>query len=141
MNLTRRMFSKVEEEFEYKGYTCLIIAQSMGYRCGYVIIPTSHEYHMVHYNDIDADIMVYGGLTYSNMGVSNVYPDEWVLGFDCGHWGDGKDIDIIRELASPRMVEHALESQGMFGFGEPAKTKKYVRSEIMHLVDQLEGCC
>lgn len=31
-----------ESKFDYKGFTCVVIFQGMGHRCGYVAIPKGH---------------------------------------------------------------------------------------------------
>lgn len=89
----------VETVFEYKGFNCVVLAQRMGFRCGYVKIPKNHKYYKVDYEKIDAD--VHGGLTYGEQ--SKEYPiateeDSYWIGFDCysGHRETSNIITVIR---------------------------------------------
>lgn len=51
----------------------------------YVEIPKNHPYYKAGYDDIDIDIEVHGGLTYSgDMGKDG----EWYLGWDYAHCED-----------------------------------------------------
>lgn len=34
---------RVEEDFEYKGFRCVVVASVMGHRSGYVQIPKGHR--------------------------------------------------------------------------------------------------
>lgn len=74
-----------------------------GWGNGYILIPKGHKYHGVHYDDIP--VYVHGGLTFSESVESikehahwgNVLPpdingDEWVIGFDTCHSGDGMEM-------------------------------------------------
>jgi len=62
------------------------------HRCGYVGVGSDHPAFEADYNNIVlTDVIVHGGLTYSNNNAS--YPVEittptWWLGFDCAHLGD-----------------------------------------------------
>jgi len=42
---------KIESDFEYKGYRCVVVFQRMGHRCGYVGITNEHPLHGVGYGD------------------------------------------------------------------------------------------
>lgn len=48
---------KLEKQFEYKGFPCVILFMPTGYRCGYVWIPKEVKI------DID-NIGCHGGITY-----------------------------------------------------------------------------
>lgn len=53
--------------------------------CGYVVIPKTHPYYGVDYEDLVDLFDVHGGLTYSG----RLYEvGEWVLGFDCNQADD-----------------------------------------------------
>lgn len=80
---------KTEKEWTTEaGLKAIVIATPMGHRCGYVSVPAEHPLHGKHYDDVDVE--VHGGLTYS---------DErdglWWFGYDCAHWEDAKDIELM----------------------------------------------
>jgi len=66
-----------------------------GWGNGYVAIPPEHPLHGKSYDEIDGNIDVHGGLTYSGSGVffglENCYVNWWVFGFDTCHYGDNKE--------------------------------------------------
>ena len=60
----------VEKQFDYKGYTCVVVMQTMGHRCGYVGIPKEHPLYNKFYED-------YLDIKKSDIGdreVSGVFP-------------------------------------------------------------------
>ena len=68
-----------------------------GWGNGYVIIFKGHPLYGKHYNDINENIYVHGGITFSShiskMGNSTGYRNEeikdgWVIGFDTAHLHD-----------------------------------------------------
>lgn len=100
------MTSVTEHHETYKGYD--IAVKRLGFkhdaievangiidlfppwRCGYVRIPKDHAYDGRHYDIINEDISVHGGLTYADKGLGDMdeWGDSWVIGFDCNHYGD-----------------------------------------------------
>lgn len=68
-------------EGEHAGFRWRVLHNSMGYRCGYILIPHGHPWHGKSYDDIPAE--VHGGLTYGD--------EEGWVGFDCAHAGDAPD--------------------------------------------------
>ena len=87
-------------------------------------------------NRLDVVIDVHGSLTYSESGEGN-YPAPstekvWWFGFDCGHYGDGKDFSI--------MDDHAREMySGCFRYYSegPVRSKEYVEKHCRLLARQL----
>lgn len=130
---------KIEKYFELDGYKCVVVGQGMGHRCGYVGIPEGHKYYRKHYDEID--VMVHGGLTYSEF--HSKYPIEtdeklWWIGFDCGHAGDGVDLDLVKELMSAEYYEHRKKIEGMFPMDDEIRSTEYVEVELHCLVAQLK---
>ena len=95
--------------FEYKGYQCRILKQSwsgkenyflMGmdsystsYYCGYVAVPKEHPFCQKNRLDLALSLSVHRGITFSQMITSksqilNDLEGEFVIGFDCKHFGD-----------------------------------------------------
>lgn len=57
--------------------------------CGYVVIPEYSPLYGVDYDDLEDNIRVHGGLTYSG----RIYGiDGYLIGFDCHHAGDNPHI-------------------------------------------------
>lgn len=82
---------KVEREWKHAGLSCAVTQSREGrFRCGYVRVPPSHPLHGKRYSDMETDLDVHGGLTFSNMEPCTEHEDGqgWWFGFDCGHWGD-----------------------------------------------------
>lgn len=146
---------KIENVFEHRGFTCVVIGQSIGHRCGYVAIPQSHKLFGVDYNEVDID--VHGGLTYGeymdadlevneNGGMYEVtgrYPKDleggnfYWLGFDCAHYNDAKDFDLIRELCDKDSADFIINLEQQFDTGGTVKDVSYVRAELVSMVDQI----
>lgn len=167
---------KVESDFTYKGYRCVVIFGDMGYRCGYVGIPVGHELYKKDYGDyldikkseieeqelgkrgmmsllfsawdnddrvkMDMYFNVHGSLTFSND-----YPDYpvesnlWWLGFDCGHYMDGKDLELMEKYwGDDPNIQRKIEIEKeyyMIGDNYPVRSKEYVENECKSLVDQI----
>lgn len=73
-------------EFEHCGLKCKILrVMTMGYLCGYVGIPETHNHYKKGYdylNKID-ELEVHGGLTFSDK--MNDEDGLWYFGFDAAH--------------------------------------------------------
>jgi hypothetical protein len=90
---------------------------------------------------MDMFFNVHGSLTYSNKGD---YPvdggDLWWLGFDCGHYDDGADLNLVEKYwgDNPR-IQKRLEIEREFPTrdGYPVRTKEYVEDECKSLVAQI----
>lgn len=76
---------------EHVGFEWMVIHNGMGYRCGYVRIPSGHPWHGES-DDSLAD--VHGGITFAapdkpcDKGGAD---DAWWIGFDCAHAWDLPD--------------------------------------------------
>ena len=128
---------KIEKDFMIDNYRCIIIGVSLGHRCGYVGLPKEHKYYGVDYDDIGID--VHGGLTFEGMG--NGYPvedDRYWIGFDCAHYNDAKDFDLIKELNDDNTYNTFYDIERRFPTGGEMRTTEYVESQIIELVNQLQ---
>ena len=167
---------KVENDFTYKGYRCVVIFTEMGYRCGYVGVPLGHPLYKKEFCDhldipkselddeelgkrgvlslfsavcddddrikMDLYFNVHGSLTYSgdNDGTYPVESNLWWLGFDCGHYGDGTDLDLVEKYwGDDPKIQHRIELEKEYPTreGYPIRSKEYVEQECMSLVDQI----
>ena len=127
----------IEEDFEYRGFRCAVIGQQLGHRCGYVGLPEGHKYYGEDYDEIPLDC--HGGLTFSRE--SDTYPVKsekplWWIGFDCAHYNDGKDKELLKALGITK-EEHPLYYDDMFGGREHVWTKEEVILEVKKMIDQL----
>lgn len=135
----------VESDFEYKRLRCIVTFGMMGHRCGYVGIPKGHKFYGKNYCDIERSIDYgdcHGGLTYSSEEEKSKYPvesDLWWFGFDCGHYMDGKDLDLAIELFPNyrEQLTKTKEVEAMFPTDEIVRNKKYVEENCKSLADQL----
>lgn len=139
----------VESDFLYQGLRCVVIFGSVGHRCGYVGVPVGHELYRTEYGDAYDKLEegVHGGLTYA--GISSDYPVEsnlWWLGFDCAHYGDGKDLELAKEYFKEdevlvKQIEITIEIEGMYPTYEPVRSQQYVENECRSLVNQINNSC
>ena len=117
---------KTEKEWTTEaGLKAIVIATPMGHRCGYVSVPAEHPLHGKDYNDVDVE--VHGGLTYS---------DErdglWWFGYDCAHWDDAKDPDLMSDEYKKAFNDWPRFNEGTI------KTLEFCVAECEALAKQLE---
>ena len=131
------MSYKVESDFEFKGCRCVVVFASMGHRCGYVGLPKEHICEGKDYDEID--VSVHGGLTYAGQG--NKYPVDdnrsWI-GFDCAHYRDAKDLDLVKELNEEHTYTTIADMERMYPIGGIIRNTEYVERELIELVKQLK---
>ena len=76
--------------------------------CGYAVIPEDHPFYGADYDDVEDDIDVHGGLTFSG-DIEDV--DGFLLGFDCAHYGDSPEVQdeeyTLKECK--KMVDQLIE--------------------------------
>jgi hypothetical protein len=129
------------------GLPCLLKRNMFGSLCGYVGVSEGHPWFGVHRNDIDDEISVHGGLTYSDFceegdeahTICHVTepgePDRlWWLGFDCGHAWDIQPGLMIYSRSTPaleELMDHLLES------GATYKPVGYVKRQCAELAAQV----
>ena len=86
---------------------------------------------------------VHGSLTYSGGGENSKYPiesDLWWFGFDCAHYGDGKDLKLAYEKFPQHRasIERSMRAEKMFQTDGILRTEEYVAEECKRLADQLK---
>lgn len=131
----------VEERFEYKGFSCVVLFLPWGYRCGYVGLPSNNEYYNVDYMNIPVDC--HGGLTYAESSLCmQDDKDIWWIGFDCAHCFDGYDLEKHKEYYKDNAEamkyidlskDYYVQLTRECGF----RDFDYVKKECMGIVDQL----
>lgn len=135
----------VEREFEHAGYKCVVTFGVLGHRCGYVGIPKTHPLYGKGYDECQ-DICCHGGLTYSGGGDKSKHPiesDLWWFGFDCAHYGDGKDLKLAYKkfLEERASIAYMMKSEQMFpeaSESDVLRTEEYVADECKRLAEQLK---
>ena len=130
---------KIEKDFIVDGFRCVIIGQRMGHRCGYIEIPKEHKLYGKDFREIDID--VHYGWTYSAY-TRNDYPaksdkDIWWIGFDCNHFGDAKDIELIKSFAKDEMTESYIEMAEILS-GGVVRSLEYIENELINAVKQIK---
>jgi hypothetical protein len=85
----------VLSEGKHLGFEWVTVSNGLGYRCGYVRLPAGHPWH----GETDSEIAcVHGGITFAEPDVpceAAGDDDAWWLGFDCAHYGDAVDPDLV----------------------------------------------
>ena len=107
---------RIESDFEYNGYRCLVRATEMGHRCGYVVLPQGHALESDS-QTVDK-LSVHGGVTFFKEVDGN-----WVVGFDCAHIGDAKDSDLV-----PEPIRAVLEGANLDSRSDEDVADKFFRS-------------
>jgi hypothetical protein len=129
----------------HAGLACFVRRGPVGALCGYVGVPAEHPLFGKGYQDVDADLDVHGGITYSDLCKGELchvpapgMPDHvWWFGFDCAHAGDvAPAMEAFRvkfiEPIHGKRPDYATEL-----WPETYKTLAYVRRETEALADQL----
>lgn len=138
----------------------VVANNTTGFRCGYVQIPGGHPLFGLDYSDVAPGILmedlaeepigkrgiislicasndkgarldilfdVHGSLTFAGPRHAK---DDWWLGFDCGHSGDGKDAAL--------MDARQNSIYARYGFSDgPVRTADYVEAECVSLAAQI----
>lgn len=93
---------------------------------------------------IEAFFQVHGGITYSGGGKNSEYPiksDLWWFGFDCGHYCDGKELELacVRFPKYRMQLLMQLEIERKYHVNdEVVRTEQYVTDECKKLAEQLK---
>lgn len=146
---------KIQFLDEETGLPCIIKRNHMGTWCGYVGVSEGHPAYDRGYNQVDDQINVHGGLTYSGRCSPHEEGEEahaichvveggeddavfW-LGFDCGHGGD-----LIPRMAAENRRRYKETGDEIWNdmsevFGDRAtyRDQSYVTAETRSLAKQL----
>jgi GNAT superfamily N-acetyltransferase len=124
------------------GRPCLVVRNHMGSLCGYVAVDPGHRLHGVSYNQVDCELEVHGGLTFSDKCDDGPHgrichiPEPgkphnvWWFGFDCGHAWD----------FTPMLHGPLMQGLGILRHAEPWAVYRgvgYVITEVQALARQL----
>jgi hypothetical protein len=148
----------IEKLFTHKGYVCIVCFNCLAHRTGYVVIPRGHSIRSK-IRDVDEVVSVYGGITYNGTLDSMLGGSEGkyleileplrynaLIGFDCGHYGDGTDVDsYLKCLANSGYSDKEIEVMSMeakafhqFNLGsETIRDIQFVEEQLMRMANQL----
>lgn len=102
-----------------------ILANPLGYRCGYLLIPNDHPWYRKHSREeAFHTVVVHGGLTFSGRLLN--FGGDWWLGFDCGHYTDKPDPYLLSPLYRSLTFEHI----------GTIRTQEFVYNELVALAAQ-----
>ena len=130
---------KIESEFDYNGYPCLVLFLSSGYRCGYVGLPKASKFYKTDFDRIP--VSCHGCLTYgqrTNKGNRNIR--AYWIGFDCCHLFDKNDYESAKKYfdsktIQPLLIVENIEKQ--FNTDSIVRTQEYCEQECRNIVDQI----
>jgi hypothetical protein len=127
----------VEHDEVKDGRRIVVVFTSMGHRCGYVGVTEGHKLHGKGYSDLDNELDVHGGLTYSghdgNYPVHNEDGVWWFVGFDCAHYNDFRDTEaMVKYGFGDRLAGYDIDMPGSY-----VRSKEYVLEECYRLADQM----
>ena len=85
------------EECEHHGLPCIVRVTSMGHKCGYIGLPSTHPLFGAHYDDVPDVVDAFGGFTFSQDGADEL----WWLGWDDAYFEkfDGDHMEETARLA------------------------------------------
>lgn len=139
----------IETGGKYKGYDWLVVFQSMGFRCGYVAIPSDHPMNESNKSCPD-NIEVHGGVTFFDENhLSKAFfgnkacTDKWI-GFDAGHSWDILDMksalkyfpDLSKEEIKHIIFMNSCRSE-ITNFDSNLRDKQYMEDQCKYMIDQL----
>lgn len=105
-----RGYTIVVKKFHEDGFYPFLIDTSVNttWFCGYAVIPEDHPFYGLDYDDVEDDIDVHGGLTFSGEFVG---VDGYLLGFDCNHYGDTPEVQDEEYTLNEckRLVDQLIE--------------------------------
>lgn len=129
----------IEADFVHMSLRCIVVAQGMGFRCGYVGVPMGHPFYQKTSstyipelkNSLDRTIEIHGGITFSEF-IPKYDNYLWWFGYDCAHAGDAYDLDLM----SPDY--RRIYSNSILTRDESAiRSKEYCIEECKKLAEQL----
>lgn len=124
--------SKIVQSFSFCGIECVVMRGAFSIN-GYAKVPRDHHYDRLHYHDIEDDISVHGGLTFSQVTIDGTW-----FGFDTCHHGDW--IDWTTGIADSYLESVPEEFRHLF-LPKPGRiwTVDDVARETKRLAAQLSG--
>ena len=99
---------------------CSIHRNDVKALCGYITLTKDNSLYGVDYDDIN--ISAHGGLTYQGYDQN----ENWVIGFDCGHYGDLTPYFLLKDDTFARFAQDGIY-----------RDMEYVAKECESICEQL----
>lgn len=136
---------KVEADFEYKGYRCVVVFLDMFHRCGYVALNKGDAGYLFDYDEgVLYDVKCHGGLTYANNKLLDFEKDgSWWIGFDTAHWMDKRDYKSAEKYFGDdentlKRIKYCKELDAIYPGDEgEIRTLEYCEEECKKIVEQI----
>lgn len=130
---------------EKTGLPCLIVrGEVTGSLCGYVGVKKGHPCFEKEHSELECDILVHGGLTFSgkchssedeSQGIchkSDDIDDVWWLGFDTAH-----SFDLMPKMESLHLIFPDFPQRPQYLGKDEYRDLAYVTNEVENLARQL----
>ena len=129
--MKRNKYVVEETRFDYKGYPCVVLFVDMGHRCGYIGIPRKSWKP-----ELEDAVDCHGGVTYckSHLNLQDDTDKFWI-GFDTAHFGDGKDLEKVKEYFGEETLKTLLK-WSISSVGDSVCTLDYCIEQCKSMVDQ-----
>ena len=98
---------------------CSIHRNDVKALCGYITLTQDNSLYGVDYDDIN--ISAHGGITYQGYDQN----ENWVIGFDCGHYGDLTPYFLLKDDTFARFTQDGIY-----------RDMEYVKSECESMAEQ-----
>ena len=98
---------------------CSIHRNDVKALCGYITLTKDNSLYGVDYDDIN--ISAHGGITYQGYDQN----ENWVIGFDCGHYGDLTPYFLLKDDTFARFTQDGIY-----------RDMEYVKSECESMAEQ-----
>lgn len=123
----------MDKQWTFIGTECLIRTGPMGTLNGYIGIEPEHPWWGQGYMDLDVDVVVHGGLTYTSAQRPGTWEEDglWWMGFDTAHAGD----------VVPEIEELLAETGGIRDAtgGDVLRGEPYVEQQVELLAAQAQA--
>lgn len=132
---------KVEKEFDYQGYHCLITFNEIGYMCGYIAVPEDNYFYDKRFAQINDERILSIPLSYAGTVLPREDGHYWI-GFTCDERGDKPDVNRVKEIWGEKaMVLTFLNMQKLPILPKTGtiRTVEYVEEKIKRLVSEVQN--
>lgn len=129
----------LERTFSYGRYVGLVVFTDMGHRCGYVVLPKGEEEKYKGIELYDIPISCHGGVTYFEQGHDFLDTEQWLIGFDCAHLNDKRDMESLKKYFSDNeSAMRCAEWLSKYETKGEIRDTQFVVDELISMCNQLE---
>ena len=128
----------IERHGSYNDYEWLITFNLMGYRCGYVAIPSGHPLYEKDTKNFGFTIKCHNDITFTGHDLDSFSSDDWLIGFDCSHYPiDAIDINSVERYFGDNAAESIKDQFDEYKFTGHAWTADEVEDELKNIINQI----